>query len=293
MTRILPLTVLAYPGPQVRAYLDRLRQAGLGPARIIIAVLERYPDPGKTVGAWLPGFLRLPYAAQAQENVFMYWPRQLMLRRRALVEGMAGRLAVLCPSARRTVEAITGPFRYEDYSPRVERVLVSGINDPRLKLALAQGEKGAVLFTGGGIIKPDLLDTPGFRFLHVHPGFLPDVAGADGLLWSLKVRGRIGMSAFYMAPSLDGGDLIARREYEPVDFDLRGLERPDDQTLYRAIFSFFDPLLRAEFLIDEILSKGGEPAALPSTKQELSRRRVYKFMPVPQRREILQVLFKS
>ena len=57
-----------------------------------------------------------------------------------------------------------------------------------------------------------MFEIPGIRLIHVHTGFLPQVRGADVLLWSLLVRGRPGVSAFFMTPGLDDGDVLAARE---------------------------------------------------------------------------------
>ncbi len=289
----LPLIVLAWDGPQARAYLSRMRLAGLKPDRILIPVLNRHPATGKPIGKWLPGKFRLRFLEKNQELANNYWPRHLRVSHPFLVGSMIDQTKRLCGPVETVIDEMTGRFRYESYGNKVERVLVSGLSDPALSDALSGMNSGTVLFSGGGILRSNLLKLPGFRFLHVHPGYLPYVRGADGVLWSLLVRGRLGMSAFYMSSEIDQGDLIAAEEYLPGFFDIGGKSRPDDESLYRAIFSFFDPVLRAEFLVSRVLTKGRDLFCLPSEAQNVSKGITYHFMNPKLREKALALLFRS
>jgi hypothetical protein len=289
----LPLIVLAWDGPQARAYLSRMRLAGLRPDRVLLMVLNRHPATGKPVGGWLPGKFRLRFLEKNQELANNHWPRRLRVSHPALVGAMTEQIKRLCEPAETVIDEMTGRFRYESYANEVERILVSGLSDPALSDALSGMNSGTVLYTGGGILRSNLLKLPGFRFLHVHPGCLPHVRGADGVLWSLLVRGRLGMSAFHMSSGIDAGDVIVAEEYSPVFFDIGTKSRPDDESLYRAIFSFFDPLLRAEFLVSRVLAKGADPSGLPSVAQDLSQGITYHFMHPELRAKALALLFRA
>ena len=191
------------------------------------------------------------------------------------------------------LDASVGGFDYESYADRVDKVIVSGLGDPALAKALeaSEGSPTAVLFTGGGIVPPSLLDAAGVRLLHLHPGHLPNVRGADGLLWSLLLRGRPGMSCFYMAKGIDTGELIAAGDLPELAVPLSSRKRPDDEHLYQMIFSFIDPLLRAEFLVKRILETHTDLAAIPAQPQEIERGVTYHFIHPALRRVALQRLF--
>ncbi len=268
MTRILPLTVLAHEGPQVRAYLGRMRQAGWKPERILLMVNSCHPATGKRVGRWLPRSLRLSYAEKIQEMTQNHWVRHLQKVHPYLVESMIRELIHISGGAASLIAEMSARFRYEDYAQQVERVLVEDLRDLALVEALSHPGPGAVLFTGGGILRKSLLGLPGIRFLHVHPGYLPFVRGADGLLWSMLVRGRPGASCFYMASGIDTGEIIAAEDLPPLVFDISGRPRPDDLMLYRALFCFYDPLIRAELLVTSILSETKDLCRLPAVPQE-------------------------
>ena len=290
--RTLPLTVLLAEGPIGRAYLVTLRRAGLRPHTILLMVSRTHPATRKPVGRWLPGGVRLAYAERVQESALNYWPRRIRQTSVGLYSAMVAGVEPWCAAPGAVLEEMFAPMRYEAYAERVERVGVDTLVDPALQTALARMEQPTVLFTGGGIVPGALLDMPDCRFVHMHPGHLPDVRGADGLLWSVLVRGRPGVSCFYMAKGLDTGDVIAAEEQHLVPFELGEQPRPDDQTLYRALFAYCDPLLRAQLLL-RVLANASDVAALPAVPQDISAGVTYHFMHPRLRRIALGRLFRG
>jgi 2-polyprenyl-3-methyl-5-hydroxy-6-metoxy-1,4-benzoquinol methylase len=183
-------------------------------------------------------------------------------------------------------------FTYDRYADKIERVAASDFNDPRLLAVLGTCKGGDILFSGGGLLPRPLLEIPGVRWIHIHTGFLPHVRGADVLLWSLLIRSRIGVSAFVMQSQLDAGDIIAAREFAPIEIRLPPGPRLDSTTLYRAVFSFIDPLIRSEFLITDVI--GGEGNAIPKgIPQDANTGRTYHFMHPTLRFRALSRLFLS
>jgi hypothetical protein len=153
-------------------------------------------------------------------------------------------------------------------------VRAAGLSDPRLTDAVRELGPGAVLYTGGGIVRDNLLSLEGMRLLHAHPGLLPHVRGADGLLWSVLVRGRPAASCFYMDAGLDTGDVVVAEEHPPPRFPRAGA---DETTLYRALYLFYDPWLRAATLLSA-LALAEDPAALPAAPQDTGAGTTYHFM---------------
>lgn len=288
--RTLPLTVLAYEGPCVRAYLSMMRRAGLRPERIVLLVLSEHPGTRKPVGSWFPGRLRSWYAEKTQEHALNFWPRRIQASHPELVRSIAKGLEPVIDRPAELFREMYGPFRYEAYADRVERLAVRDLKDDALVRALEQLAPTTVLFTGGGILPGKVIDLPGLRFLHVHPGHLPYVRGADGLLWSTLVRGQPAMSCFYLANGLDTGEIAAVRDYPALAFSTPASNRPDDQTCYRAIFSFVDPLLRADLLV-RVLARTDDPQRLPTTRQNETEGVTYHFMHQALRTRVLAHLF--
>ena len=189
-----------------------------------------------------------------------------------------------------TFDEILTFSNYGVYAETVERVMVKGLADPTLAEFLSRFAPTAVLYTGGGIIPASLLSVPGLRFLHIHPGRLPYVRGADGLLWSTLVRGKPGASCFYMAPGIDTGGIVQAAEFSPLEFPLPANGRPDDPALYRAIFSYYDPMLRAAMLL-RVFRIGDNPMNLASEAQQPQQGLTYHFMGPVLRRVALEVIF--
>lgn len=292
--KTLPLTVLLHNGPIGRAYLGMLEAQGYAPERIVLMVSPRHPGTARPMGRWLPlpGW-RLRYRRWAQDVLLNQWSRVIRNRLPELHDEIRRRAQSEWGVPASVVDRLTDAPDWSRHGPAPEPVLADGLGDGRLVRALEEdADKRVVLFTGGGLVPASLLSLPGLRMLHIHPGWLPQVRGADGLLWSLLVRGQPGASAFYMDPGLDTGDIVARAEYAPLALDQRWLKTLDTATLYRVVFAFIDPLVRARLLAG-ILEKGQPLNALPVMPQSSGQGVVYHFMHPVLQQQALARLFLS
>ena len=108
-------------------------------------------------------------------------------------------------------------------------------------------KKNDYLYTGGGILKERILNTNN-RFFHIHPGYLPEVRGADGLLWSALKFNCFGVSFFQMNKEIDGGKVFNKKKFDLPKFYLKNIKNYEVKKIYRFIYGFLDPVLRAKFL---------------------------------------------
>lgn len=249
----LDLTVLVHEGPQARAYLVGLRRQGLRPRRIVLLVRERHRGTGKVWARGWPQWLRRPLLERLQDSAENYWPRTFLRQHSSEVAQVCTALDPVVGRTREFVEEMYSGFRYRDYGASFERVICDGWRDERLHEVMR--ESGPVLFTGGGIVPREFLELPGVTVLHVHPGNLPHVRGADGLLWSTLVRGRPGFSCFRMEPGIDTGPILCAEDYPPLQIPIVASSDQSDR-LYQLLFSFVDPLLRAHFFTTRIAPGG-------------------------------------
>ena len=83
------------------------------------------------------------------------------------------------------------------------------------------------------------------KFLHIHPGFLPNIRGADCALWSSLLTGHTSATCFYMSPGIDTGDIIRPCWLPSLSFavDTRDI---DLQSMYRILYGFLDPRIRVD-----------------------------------------------
>ncbi|WP_375202113.1 formyltransferase family protein [Hyphococcus sp.] len=283
--KTLDLTVLFYEGPTGRAYLEMLRRNGFQVKKIIHMV----PRPGG-ISKLLPKGVRANMSAARQDQLANHWPRALAKHYPGLVGDITEKLEAAFDLGDGFFEALRAGPDLSPYSDNIEMLEIENFKDPAFLEALKAEPESLILFSGGGILPPAAFDIPQIRFLHIHPGYLPHVRGADGLLWSSLVRGRPGVSAFIMQPGLDVGDLVAALETEPLRFMAAETEVPDNQALYRMVFSYYDPILRAVAL-RSVLDKLENAAALAGAPQDMTEGVTYYFMAPLTRATALKRLF--
>ena len=283
--KTLPLSVLFYEGPMARAYLEMISRAGFK----VEAVIRMVPKPGM-LARLLPRGMRGEMLAYRQEKRANHWPRVLAGQFPALCQEMTSKIEATLDLGEGFIAALRSGRDLSEYGP-VETIEVDNLKDPELVRALAAKSQHPVLFTGGGLLPPAVFEVDGLRLLHVHPGYLPDVRGADGLLWSTLVRGRPGVSAFVMAPGLDEGDLLLAMETAPLQFEIPPGEFPGDRDLYRMAYSYYDPVLRV-YALRQLLPSLEAGVAPTGTPQDTAAGRTYHFMQGRLRHSALARLFR-
>ena len=197
--KTLPLSVLYSDGPMARSYLACLRRAGMRPRKILRLIFNCNQATGKKKRLWLPGGMGRAYKAWSQDVSMNHWPRQIRRTLPGLYETVTERVSESLSLGEGFFDEILGKQRLEDYADEVVQLAIDSLADPRLVDHVTKDSQKTLLFTGGGILPKAVLEIDGLRVLHIHPGILPNIRGADGLLWSVLLRGRPGASCFYMA----------------------------------------------------------------------------------------------
>lgn len=124
---------------------------------------------------------------------------------------------------------------------------IDHINDGNLTSFLSNSvDEDYIIFCGGGILRQQILNC-GKKFIHIHPGIVPDVKGADCLLWSALVQDQIGMSAFFMNEGIDTGDIIGQRHFSLPHFNIDS-KQLGVKTIKSLLVNYVDPHYRAEML---------------------------------------------
>lgn len=261
-----------------RAYLAVLQTEGFKVERVVLMVGRRDPARKRPVLPWWPMPFRRMVARTLQDQQMNHWPRELRRRHRALCEGWWAQLASVFSVSPVVFEQMLGRFDYGPCAEQVEEIFLDGLADPALEARLrALPGRCAVLYTGGGMVPASLLSIPSCRFLHVHPGTLPHVRGADGLLWSILLRGRPGATAFYMDAGLDTGEIVLAADLEPPPMPA-GFAELDPLTAYRMLYAYVDPLLRAVLLRRVVREHPDSLTDLPTTPQLDSQGATFHFM---------------
>jgi folate-dependent phosphoribosylglycinamide formyltransferase PurN len=169
----------------------------------------------------------------------------------------------------KSTKAILRKFKW-----KFDELIVNNINDPKLVNYLSKTEEKFVVFMGGGILKKQLLGC-GKKFIHVHPGIVPEVKGADCLLWSVLVKESIGTSAFFMNEKIDTGDILITQKYPIPVFSFDPSEI-DNSRLKKILINYVDPHYRADTLIK--LLKSALPRQWNCTMQDPVDGQTFYFM---------------
>ncbi len=107
-----------------------------------------------------------------------------------------------------------------------------------------------ILNTGSFIYTQKLITNLNDKVYHVHPGYLPDLKGADGIFWSILKFNKVGMSLFRINEKIDEGEIYARKYFDFYQFKHRAFNNLKTKEKYNFILSTLDPILRAKYFTE-------------------------------------------
>jgi len=113
------------------------------------------------------------------------------------------------------------------------------INNEKLIEYIQEQNLDFLIFTGGGILKNDILNSR-TKFIHFHPGIVPDYKGSTCFYYSMLKENDCGVTAFIMNEGLDTGDILYQKKFN----------KPN----HCFVDEVYDPHIRSETLVD-ILKK--------------------------------------
>lgn len=287
---ILPVTILFWEGPIARAYLAVLKKMGLKPERIIQLISKVDLVSRKPVASYLPQALRFLYAEIKQRRSIHYWAFNLIKNEKDLYQSIVEKVKTVLQFDQQLFNDAISLNDLRSYSPCVEKLFIENLKDEALYRYLSEMPQTKIIFTGGGIVPKKILELGNLKFIHVHPGFLPDIRGADCVLWSTLVKGRTSATSFYMAPGIDDGDIIHSCYLPDLYFDYDCTNKTC-KTVYRAIYAFLDPWVRSYVLRRTVLLTDGF-RSITATPQG-SNSTTYHFMHEQIQKYVYSKLFKT
>ncbi|REL38636.1 hypothetical protein DYD21_01420 [Rhodohalobacter sp. SW132] len=248
MKRLENVLLLATAHNITKAYLYRLHRLGLRPSKVLLLRWQNSSYSNKIEELTTSEFSRIASAINSA------------LKAKSLFTGD------LTLSTEDTLNSIGWEY---------DTLTIDNINGEILITFLENTSEQYIIFCGGGILRKDVLNC-GKRFIHIHPGEVPNVKGADGFLWSTLVHDIIGMSAFFMNEGIDTGDIIDTRSHLlpsfEVDFREMGLKAAK-----KLLINYVDPHFRAEIL-GSLFHNIPDPAYWKTTRQQHSEGKTYYFM---------------
>ena len=264
---VLPITVLFWEGPIARAYLATIHSMGFEPKKIIHLVASHEIVTKRPVGKLFPETLRKKYAAIIQKQRIHYWPKKIAKYQPELKKTIANSIIEDYQFSQDILDNANElqPLTY--FCSNVETLLIKNLRDTLLTERLKQLPESTLLYTGGGMVPKQLLDISNIKLIHIHPGFLPRLRGADCTLWSVLMYDTTSASCFFMDDDIDIGNIILASWLPQTSFKISH-NKYDSKTLYRSIYSFFDPWVRS-FVLRQVIKKysGTNFYAISTTKQ--------------------------
>jgi len=103
------------------------------------------------------------------------------------------------------------------------------------------------IFTGGGILKTKILSV-GSKFIHLHPGIVPEYRGSTCFYYSIINDDQCGVTAFFMDEKLDTGDIILQKYFKKPDHEF--------------IDEIYDSHIRSETLVELLKNKKYEDKSI-------------------------------
>ena len=109
------------------------------------------------------------------------------------------------------------------------------INHPLLSEYISKSKTDVFIFTGGGILRENILNS-GSRFVHLHPGIVPNYRGSTCFYYSIINEDSSGVTAYFMDKEIDTGNVIFQKKFP----------KPD----YSFIDEIYDAHIRSETLLE-------------------------------------------
>lgn len=90
-------------------------------------------------------------------------------------------------------------------------------NSPRAVAQLKQWAPDVAVFTGGNILRGELLQAPRLGVLNAHLALLPEIRGMSSPEWSLLCGVPLGITIHFIDSGIDTGPILLRREFSAAD----------------------------------------------------------------------------
>lgn len=112
------------------------------------------------------------------------------------------------------------------------------VNDSQIINCISERREGVFIYSGfGGVILGKEILNLGKKFLHIHPGRIPDYKGSTTIYYSIINEKECHASAIFLTEKIDSGPLIKSKTFK--------LPESGESIDYQ-----YDPYIRSELLVE-------------------------------------------
>jgi folate-dependent phosphoribosylglycinamide formyltransferase PurN len=195
--------------------------------RVVILCSSPYSETGCAAAARMAQTGYVPVGAMTLPS----WDRRTLLRKVGqwgLHDSLHYAIAKLSPGKSMIQKQIRNPYlesalRHGDGVFRTVRevartygfpvVTCGDQNSPRAVAQLKQWSPDLAIFTGGNILRDQVLKVPRLGILNAHLALLPEIRGMSSPEWSLLCGVPLGVTIHFMDSAVDTGPIVLRREF--------------------------------------------------------------------------------
>ena len=206
-----PIVILAYDSVILRAYLSIFKEMNIQPEKIVVVLFNKLPQQkSKLLASYLPNPIKNNFLQRAIDKKMNYYPRfikNIFPKTFASIAKVLQEHYSFSPSF---LESIDSQVPYKEFSEDITFLSIADYKDKKfIDFINRINTKTLFLYTGGGILPASAFNNSLVKYLHVHPGYLPFVRGADCYLWSILLHNKIGASSFFMSAGIVERDPFA------------------------------------------------------------------------------------
>jgi methionyl-tRNA formyltransferase len=195
--------------------------------RVVILCSNPYSETGCAVAAGLSRHGHIPVGALTLPS----WDRKTLMRKVGqwgLRDSFRYAVAKLAPGRSAAPEQVRNPYlegmlRNGDKIFRNLRevattygfpiVTCGDQNSSRSVAQMKQWSPDVAVFTGGNLLREEILKIPRLGILNSHLALLPEIRGMSSPEWSLLCGVPLGITIHFMDNGIDTGPILLRREF--------------------------------------------------------------------------------
>jgi len=137
----------------------------------------------------------------------------------------------------------------------VRYIETDGLNSPYIEEIINQLKPSYLVYSGGGIIRPNIIKAMNGNIINIHSGPLPEVRGMNAAEWTVLLGLTPTVTIHYIDAGIDTGALIAEEEI-PIN-GLKSIEELRDIVLVKGIQLIVKIILENKF--DKLKSFTSKP----------------------------------